>query len=60
MQPYLALSEKFGVRPEPLALRREIEREVMRLADVYKLTINQEPPEEDNDAWASVLFGDKP
>jgi CRISPR-associated endonuclease/helicase Cas3 len=45
---------------EPKILRREIEREVMHMADIYKLAMNQEPPEEDNDAWASILFGDKP
>jgi CRISPR-associated endonuclease/helicase Cas3 len=43
---------------EPKKLRREIERETTRLADIYKLTMNQEPPEEDNDAWAAILFGD--
>ncbi|MCP4421723.1 MAG: WYL domain-containing protein [Chloroflexi bacterium] len=44
---------------EPKALRRKIEREVLRMADVYKLAMNQEPPEEDNDAWATRLFGDE-
>jgi hypothetical protein len=43
---------------EPKALRREIEREVMRMADVYKLAMNQDAPEEDNDAWAAILFGE--
>lgn len=42
----------------PKGLRREIEREVMRMADVYRLAISQQPPEEDNDAWATLLFGD--
>ncbi|MDV7393282.1 WYL domain-containing protein, partial [Arthrospira platensis SPKY1] len=42
---------------EPKLLRREVEREVMRMVDVYNLTLNQEPPEEDNDAWAAILFG---
>lgn len=43
---------------KPKALRREIEREVMRMADIYKLAMNQDAPEEDNDAWAAILFGD--
>lgn len=42
----------------PKTLRRELEREVMRLADVYKLATNPEPPEKDNDAWAAILFGE--
>ncbi len=44
---------------EPKALRREIEREVMRMAETYNLTISHEPPEEDDEAWASLLFGDE-
>ncbi len=44
---------------EPKALRREIEREVMRMADVYKLALNRDVPEEDSEAWATILFGDE-
>jgi CRISPR-associated endonuclease/helicase Cas3 len=43
---------------KPNALRREIEREIMRMSDTYKLTVAQEPPETDADAWATILFGE--
>lgn len=43
---------------EPKVLRREIEREVMRLAELYQLSVSEDDiPEEDDDAWAARLFG---
>lgn len=48
---------------EPIALRRDVEREILRLAKTYQIQI-QQPTTEDNDEdfdaqWASTLFRKK-
>ncbi len=45
---------------EPAKLRRELEREVMRLMDNYGIQGQRyDIPESDDDAWADTLFGEK-